>query len=172
MDQGVELRTEGPADIEAIRALNREAFGQDAEADLVDALRAAGDLSISLVALLGDVVVGHIAMSPAKIRHESGDTACLALAPMAVVPRAQAQGIGSRLVEAALERSRDEGHRIVIVLGHPLYYPRFGFEPVGARGIRCPYEAPPEAFMGLGLQHNALAGVRGVVEYAPAFASL
>jgi putative acetyltransferase len=123
----------------------------------------------SLVARREGRVVGHLLLSHARIKGRSTTTDCLALAPMAVVPEHQRQGIGTHLVERALDLARERGHGIVIVLGHPHYYPRFGFEPASARNIRTDYDAPDEAFMVLGLRPRALHAVEGVVEYAPEF---
>lgn len=182
------VRLETPADINAVRDVNRLAFGREAEGRLVDELRAAGE-TISLVADLDGRVVGHLLFSPVKIedrkaagqgeagqagagQKEAGLEAAipaLALAPLAVRPEFQNRGIGSALVYAGLEQCRRLGHRLVIVLGHPDYYPRFGFIPARAQGIEPPFNAPDEAWMTLELQPGALAGVWGTVRYPPAF---
>jgi putative acetyltransferase len=166
-----EIRTEGPEDIEAVFDVNREAFGQDDEARLVDALRLSPAFipELSLVAVEGSRVVGHILFTRIKIRSPERTFDALALAPMAVLPGYQRRGIGSALVERGLESARDLGHRVVIVVGHPEYYPRFGFVPAGPLGIRAPFEVPGEAFMALALSPGALAGVQGQVEYPPEF---
>lgn len=167
-----ELRDETAADIDAIRAVNVAAFAGEAEANLVDALREHGRVLLSLVARRDGRVVGHLLASPASIVGEGRRTPCAALGPMAVAPDMQSRGIGSQLMRRVLDRLRDGGHRIVVLLGHPDYYPRFGFEPGAPLGIRCPYDAPDEAWLVLGLQPGSLDGVAGVVEYAPEFAEV
>lgn len=137
MDRGttaVLIRAEEPADAAAVRAVNELAFGQPAEADLVDALRAAGKAIVALVAVAGGRVVGHILFSGVRIEPDAGDAAAVAagLAPMAVLPELQRRGIGSRLVEEGLVRCRAAGYGASIVLGHPEYYPRFGYVPRAA----------------------------------------
>src|SRR5437879_1244482 len=121
------LRPETVADHEAIRRVNRLAFGQDDEARLVDALREGGYVRLSLVAERSGQLVGHILLSDLPIVTEAGTIPALALAPMAVLPEFQNQGIGSALVRRGLEACREQGHKIVVVVGHPRYYPRFGF---------------------------------------------
>ena len=165
------IRREGPGDIPGVRSLNEKAFGQPDEAALVDTLRENGRASISLVAVSGERVVGHILFSPMTL-EEGGETKALGLAPMAVMPELQRRGIGSRLVEAGLEDCRNMGYVAVFVLGHAGYYPRFGFVPASRFGIRCAYDAPDEAFMALELSPGALKSVRGRVLYAPEFDGL
>ena len=161
------IRTEAPGDRDAVRALNEAAFEQPDEAALVDALREAGSHvpELCLVAVDGERVVGHIFYSEARLA--SGHTV-LALAPMAVDPDRQREGIGSRLVEESLERARALEHPLAIVLGHPGYYPRFGFEPAAPRGLEFPAEVPDEAWMALRLPRYT-DEARGSVSYAPPF---
>ena len=168
----ITIRNEKPADAAAIRRVNEQAFGQPDEAALVDALRRRGAFALSLVAVEGDWVVGHILFSPVTVESGQGDFDALSLAPMAVLPARQRQGIGSQLVRAGLEGCRQAGHEIVVVLGHPDYYPRFGFSPASQRGIACEFDAPDEAFMLVELRENALDGRRGVVRYPPEFHTL
>jgi putative acetyltransferase len=163
----VTLRTELPADHAGVRRVNELAFGQPGEADVVDALRAAGAATLSLVAVDGDRVVGHILFSPVTVASPSGDFTALGLAPMAVLPELHRRGVGSRLVRAGLDELRRAGHEVVVVLGHPGYYPRFGFERASARGIRWEHDAPDEAFLVLELRPGALRGRGGVVRYRP-----
>ena len=165
----VQIRAERPSDVDAIGAINEAAFGQSDEARLVEALRADGDVVLSLVAQRDASVVGHLLLSAAQIVGASGEHDVLALAPMAVMPSEQRSGVGSLLVRAAIERATAADHRAVVVLGHPAFYPRFGFEPAGPHALRCPYEAPPEAFMVLGLRPDALGGLEGTIRYSPAF---
>jgi putative acetyltransferase len=163
------VRPEIPADHAEVRRVNELAFGQPAEADLVDALRAAGAATLSLVAVHEGRVAGHILFSPVTVASPSGDFAAVGLAPMAVLPELQKQGVGSLLVRAGLDELRRAGHEVVVVLGHPVYYPRFGFARAGARGIRFEHDAPDKAFMVLELRPGALRGRGGVVRYRPEF---
>jgi putative acetyltransferase len=162
------IRRETPADIDAIRRVKEAAFGQPDEARLVDALRGAADPFISLVAEDDGAIAGHICFTPVDI----DGTAILGLAPMAVAPERQRQGIGSMLVNAGLEECRRAGFGAVVVLGHPEYYPRFGFEPAAPKGIVSEYDVPEPVFMLLELVPGALAGLKGVARYHRAFAEL
>jgi putative acetyltransferase len=162
------IRPETPADREAIHQVNRLAFGQDAEAVLVDALRAGGYGRLSLVAEVDGEIVGHIFFSDLPILTEHGSVSALALAPMAVRPDYQRRGIGSALVRAGLEACRTAGHRIVVVLGHADFYPRFGFSAKLAEPLSSPFSGR-ESWMAVELVPGALAGVSGRVQYAPPF---
>lgn len=145
------------------------AFGRINEARLVDSLRSAGALTFSAVAEAESKVVGHAAFSPVKIEGERGSFEALALAPVAVLPTWQRKGVGSALLKWSLDECRRLGHKLVIVVGHPEYYPRFGFVPATPGGIRCPFDVPSEAFMLLELQPGALAGRTGTIRYRPEF---
>lgn len=161
------IRPERPADYGAIHEVNCAAFGSAVEADLVDALRAGGHAIASLVAEREGRVVGHLLLSRLPIVTAAGTREALALAPMCVEPEAQRQGIGSQLVAAAIAQSRDEGHQIIIVLGHPAFYPRFGFSAELARPLQSPFSG--DAWMALELVSGALTGVSGRVVYPPPF---
>jgi putative acetyltransferase len=163
------VRHETLADFEAIRNVNLRAFKQSNEGNIVDSLREAGALTISLVALHDNHIVGHIVFSPVTVDSEEGSFTALGLGPMAVLPEHQNKGIGSQLVEAGLKESLRLGHEIVVVIGHPEYYPRFGFSPAGPPGIEWEYEVPEEAFMLVELNAGALAGRTGVVKFHPVF---
>ena len=165
----IAIRLEELEDHADIRRVNELAFGQTMEADLVDALRKSARPYISLVATVEKRIVGHIFFSPVSIESDSGRFTAIGLAPMAVLPEFQNQGIGSRLVNEGLKKCRELGHSIVVVLGHPNYYPRFGFVPAHLRGLRSEYDAPDDTFMVLELNVNALAGRRGLVKYHPEF---
>ncbi len=167
-EKDVLIRPETTVDHEAIRQVNRLAFGQCAEARLVDALREGGYVRLSLVAERDGQIVGHILFCDLTILTEVGTVPALALAPLAVLPPFQRQGIGSALVTRSLEVCRDQGHRIVIVLGHPDYYPRFGFTHELAARLESPYSDKP-SFMAMELVPGALAGVAGQVQYPPPF---
>jgi putative acetyltransferase len=166
---GIRIRLERPADIAAIRAVNRAAFETSLEADLVDALRERAQPIISLVADAAGSIVGHILFSPVTL---SGHAALkiMGLAPMAVRPARQRRGIGSALVRAGLERCRQLGCSAVVVLGHAEYYPRFDFVPASHFGIGCEYDVPDDVFMALELEPGTLRGKSGTIRYHAVFA--
>jgi putative acetyltransferase len=168
----MQIRAETAADHAAVHTVNRRAFAQPGEADLVDHLRAAGCATVSLVAVDAGAVVGHILFSPVTLDSSSPPTNWLGLAPMAVLPERQRAGVGSALVRAGLAAARAAGATAVVVLGHPEYYPRFGFAPASRAGLRCVYDAPDEAFMALELVPGGVAGHRGLVHYAREFDGL
>ncbi len=166
------IRPETPADAAAIYTVNKQAFdGRESEAELVDAVRKSEGFipQLSLVAEQNGLIVGHILFSRIQIQTENGLAPALALAPMAVLPAHQNQGIGSALVQGGLEECKRLGHAVVIVLGHPSYYARFGFSAGLAKALDCPYGEHGEAWMALELIPGALAGVRGRVIYPATF---
>ena len=166
------IRSERLADHQAVRRLNLLAFGQPAEAELVDALRANGAAALSLVAAAGERVLGHILFSPVRVDGDGRPWSALGLAPMAVQPEDQRRGVGSALVRAGLEQAPALGHVVVFVLGHPAYDPRFGFRPAHPLGLFDEYGAPDDAFLVAELVPGALGGRRGTVRYRPEFAAL
>jgi putative acetyltransferase len=163
------IRHETPADIPAIRQVNRLAFGRENEADLVDQLRHEHAITLSLVAVEDGQVVGHILITPVTVHTADSSWEAVALGPMAVVPSHQKQGIGSRLIRAAFEELRKLEQYVVIVLGHPEYYPRLGFVPSRPLGIRWENDVPDDVFMVAELKEGALQGRTGIVRYHPAF---
>lgn len=163
------IRTETFQDNQSIRRVNELAFGQRNEADLVDALRKNARPYLSLVAVIDEEIVGHIFFSAVSVESASGDFTAMGLAPMAVLPSHQNQGIGSQLVREGLQECRHLGENIVVVLGHSNYYPRFGFVPASLKGLRSEYDVPDEVFMVTELTEGALAGRRGLVKYHPEF---
>ena len=165
----IRIRSELPEDVEAIYSLNQEAFEGTAEANLVNNLRTSNAMTLSLVAIKNNEIVGHIAFSPVTIESDQTTVNAVGLAPMAVSPEFQRSGIGSQLVEEGLNRIRTAGYDLVIVLGHPEYYPRFGFVPAKKYGIRWEQDVPEEAFMIKELREGALKEVRGTVKYRPEF---
>jgi len=159
------VRAERPEDRAAIRAIHEAAFGRPDEADLVDALRVEGAALASLVAESDGRAIGHILFSRMWIDTEPGAIAAVALAPLAVLPGEQRRGAGGRLIRAGLEMLW--GERIVIVLGHREYYPKFGFTSELARALENPF--PAGALMAMELERSALTGVSGRVRYARSF---
>lgn len=164
------IREEEPSDVDAIRDVNRLTFGQDAEGRLVDQLRGEGYARVSLVAEVNGRIVGHILFSELPVMTDAQAIPAVALAPMAVVPDHQRQGIGSALVRAGLEGCRTRGFRVAVVLGHRAFYPRFGFSALLARQIAAPFSG--EDFMAIELEAGAMKGARGRVTYPPPFAEV
>lgn len=166
----VSIRAEAEDDVRAVHEVNTSAFGSPQEARLVDALRMAAQPLVSLVAEKDGAVVGHILFTPVTLADSSD--LIMGLAPMAVMPDFQGSGIGSSLVRAGLERCKELGAGAAVVLGHPEYYPRFGFVPAARFDLRCEYDISPEAFMAVELRPGALRGVSGTVRYHTAFANV
>jgi len=166
------IRREKLADARGVRFVNEQAFGRVEEADLVERLRAAGKVVVALVAEQDGAIVGHILFSPLAIEGTERPCAAVALGPMAVLPSHQHRGIGRRLVEEGIMACKERGHTRIIVVGHPQYYPWFGFCPASRYGLRCEFEAPDDAFMALALAPQAFAGCAGLVRFAPEFASV
>jgi putative acetyltransferase len=153
----------------AVRDLNRRAFGQDQESNIVDALRANCAALLSLVATLNDRVVGHIMYSPVSV---GGNVTGAALGPMAVLPEYQRQGIGSKLIEAGNQKLKDAGCPFIIVVGHADYYPRFGFRPASEYGIKCEWDVPNDVFMLLVLDEAKMKNVSGLAKYRHEFSTV
>lgn len=158
-------------DIAGIRQVVAAAFGQTSEANLVEKIRNSSNFipELSIVAVEEGKVLGHILFSPIVIESREQTVPALALAPLAVTPTRQREGIGSQLVQAGLSKCRELGHGIVVVLGHSDYYPRFGFHRASQFGVQAPFSVPDEAFMVLALKPNALMGVSGTVRYPTYF---
>lgn len=165
------IRSELPSDTEAVRAVNLAAFETSTEADLVELLRAQASPLVSLVADDSGSIVGHILFSPAVLVGHPG-VPIMGLAPMAVLPARQRGGIGSALVRAGLDACRQLGCTAVVVLGHPAYYPRFGFQPASRFALGCEYDVPDEAFMALEVEPGSLVGKAGTIRYHRAFAEV
>ena len=165
----ITIRPEAPCDEVGVRETNEEAFDTPLEARLVDALRDATG-RISLVASVDDEVIGHILFTPVTI-HPPAGIKVAGLAPMSVRTALQRQGVGSGLIRAGLEACRRHGYSAVVVVGHPDYYPRFGFVPAHTKGLACEFQVAPEAFKVLELEPGALTGVSGVIHYRPEFSA-
>lgn len=165
------IRPEEAEDIDRISEINRRAFGGDAESQLVSAVRKSEHFipELSLVAELDQRVVGHILFSGISIHTSDQIYPALSLAPMAVLPDYQRQGIGSALVRRGIEECRRLKYQMVIVIGHPDYYPRFGFEPARKHGLDVAFDVPDEAFMVAELEADALKNISGMVRYPAAF---
>ncbi len=165
------VRPERTSDHQAVFSIHAAAFETGAEAKLVNVLRRIADPVLSLVAEIDEAVIGHILFSPVTL---DGDPALslMGLAPMAVSPERQRQGAGSLLVTEGLNSCRSLGAVGVVVLGHPDYYPRFGFVPSSQYGIRSEYDVPDDTFLVQELRPGALAGKAGLVRYHEAFAGL
>ncbi len=164
----ISILKERPEDVEAVRRINEMAFCREAEADVVDKLRESCPGLLSLVASQGEEVIGHLLFSPATI-EEDKILEGMGLAPLAVLPEFQGKGVGSALVRAGIGMLKEMGCPFIIVLGHPGYYPRFGFQKASDMGIRCQWEVPDEAFMILILDQKAMMGISGVARYRDEF---
>ena len=164
----VAVRREIPADIQAIADINEKAFGQPAEARLIEAMRRNERASISLVAAADEQIVGHILFTPVTLEGLP-PIQMMGLGPMAVLPAWQRRGIGSQLVTAGLDECTKIGCKAVVVVGHVEYYPRFGFVSASRFGLRCEYGVPDDVFMVRELTAGALAGRRGTVRYLAEF---
>jgi predicted N-acetyltransferase YhbS len=151
--------------------INDMAFGRELEGILVEKLRKNKKFikELSLVACMGNEIVGHILFFPITIKTNDSEIISLALAPMSVIPELQGLGIGSELIKKGLEKAKKSGFNSVIVLGHDTYYPRFGFKPASEFNIKAPFDAPNNSFMALELVTNALYNLSGTVEYPNEF---
>ena len=168
----IKIRKEQTGDEEQIRIVNAQAFGRMAEAKVADALRKACPEGVSVVAVCGDKIVGHILFTPVTVESKETEIRGMGLAPLAVLPEYQRQGIGSKLIQAGMDEMSKAQQPFVIVLGHPDYYPRFGFVRASQYGIVSEYEdVPDEAFMIVVFDEAALEGVSGVGRYRPEFAA-
>ena len=164
------IRQEKPEDIKAIHTLNEQAFGALEEANIIDKLRDTCKGLLSLVAAEKNKIVGHILFSPATIEGKHGVVEGMGLAPMAVLPEMQRQGIGTQLVKKGIKYLERTKCPFIIVLGHPEYYPRFGFEIASKYGIKSQWEGvPDEAFMILWLDKSMMNRVSGIGKYKDEF---
>lgn len=166
----IKIRNEIPEDYAAVQVLNDQAFGQPQEGRIVAKLREICPESLSLVAVSDGKVVGHIFFSPATIDHKGRLITGMGLAPMAVLPGLQGQGIGSLLVKEGIKQIKKSSYPFIIVLGHEHFYPRFGFEGASKYNLQAQWESvPEEAFMVMILNESDMQGVAGVASYRSEF---
>lgn len=170
--KSVVIRNELPADVAEIGRINDAAFGQPQEGRIIAALRDTGAVLLSLVAVVDGRLAGHVLFSPATVIRESNGVTGAALGPMAVLPRYQRQNCGTKLVETGIELLRKAAYPFIVLVGHPEYYPRFGFRPASAFGLRCEWDVPDSAFMALILDEARMKSVCGLVRYRPEFAAV
>jgi putative acetyltransferase len=164
----IEVRRESPADWSRVEEVVRDAFGQADEARLVARLRSVEGV-LSLVSVVDGIVVGHVMFSPIKARVGSLSFAACGLAPIAVARDWQRRGVGSALITAGIEKLRRVGVGLIVVLGHPSYYPRFGFVAATPLGLECKWGGHDGSFQVLELVKGAASTYRGMVDYHPAF---
>lgn len=167
------IRPESSSDIPGINSLLKAAFNEDSESLLVQQLRVTSEFidEFSWVLESPNQLLGYLLLSPIDIQHDQSTIASLALAPMAVLPERQRQGLGGLLVNHAIEKAQSAEWGSIIVLGHPEYYPKFGFEVASKWGVTCPFEVPDEVFMAIELAPGSLSAGGKVVYPAP-FTSL
>lgn len=165
----MDIRTEKPEDLTAVREVNMTAFGRANEANLVDRLRGIRS-TFSFVAVQSDRIVGQVFFSPVTLVEKcSRELSILGLGPVAVLPNYQRQGIGTLLIQHGLQECVRSGFHAVVVLGCPDFYSRFGFIPASRKNLRCEYEVPDEAFMVLELESGALDNCSSTVKYRSEF---
>lgn len=170
MGENVNIREERADDIGQIWEVNSEAFETAAEADLVNTLRDSGCTFISLVAEIKGKIVGHILFTPVELAgNDNNKLKLIGLAPMSVLKQYQNKGIGSELVRSGLDLLRSKGYDAVVVLGHPDYYPKFGFVPSTGYGIKSEYDVPDDVFLLLELVPGSLNNHSGIIQYHEAF---
>jgi putative acetyltransferase len=167
--KGVKIREEISTDFQSVWELNAAAFETEVEANLVNILRESGISYISLVAEQNEKIIGHILFTPVTLEGDDSGIRLAGLAPMAVIPNLQRQGIGSMLVAEGIKHCKSAGFDAIVVLGHPEYYPRFGFVPSVNYNIISEYDVPDEAFMLLELSRGCLKGKQGKIKYHKAF---
>ena len=163
------IRVETKSDIDDIWKINTEAFETKEEATIVNALRNSDVTNISLVYEQNGELGGHILFTTVELIGDTSDLKLMGLAPMAVIPKLQNKGVGSSLIKAGIQQCINDGYDAIIVLGHPDYYPKFGFVPSVKYGIKSEYDVPDNVFMVLELKKNSLKGKQGVIKYHEEF---
>jgi putative acetyltransferase len=167
------IRNERPDDIKGIWKINSEAFESELEAKLVNTLRNSDTPYVSLVYEENNELMGHILFTRVELAGDTSGLRIMGLGPMAVAPKFQTKGIGSSLVKVGIQHLKSEGYDAIVVLGHPNYYPRFGFEDASKYGIESQWEeVPGEAFMVLELKNKGLKGKQGTIKFNEAFSSV
>lgn len=173
MTEEVIYRQETQDDFQEVFEINHKAFGQQNEAKLVNALRNNPNVFIpelSIVAAKNNAIIGHILFTKINIKNDDKTlNESLALAPMAVLPEFQKNGIGGQLIRRGLETAKQLGYQSVIVLGHEDYYPKFGFEPAEKWNIKAPFDVPSNVFMAIELVKGSLENISGTVIYPKEF---
>jgi putative acetyltransferase len=166
------IRTESPGDFEEVYKLNYAAFGnREDEAQLVERIRKSEEFvpELSIVAEIDKEIVGHLLLSKALVESDEKSSTVIVLAPVAVKPGSQKQGIGSKLIEEGLSRCKDLGYKIILLIGHPSYYPRFGFKPARKHGLKLnQFNVPDEVFMVYEVE-DELQKIKGELKYPKAF---
>lgn len=167
----IKVRTEVAEDHNCITRVNDLAFEQDNESILITKLRDTNEFipELSLVAEVNNEVVGHILFYPVPVVDGKTNHTSLSLAPMSVLPEYQNKGIGSELIKVGLEKARQLGYKNITVLGHPEYYPKFGFEKASKWNISAPFEYPDEALMAIELVENGMNNISGSLEFPAAY---
>jgi len=165
------IRQELKEDSEKIKEINDQAFEQEDESRLVNKLREKDQFmpELSLIAEIDKKLVGHILFYPVRIKYAHGEHTTLSLGPMAVIPEYQKKGIGGKLIIEGLKRAKDFGFRSVIVVGHPEYYPKFGFTKASNWDLKVPFEVRDEVFMALEIIKGELQDKPGIIEYPKEF---
>ena len=168
------LRTETPPDHAAVRRVHEGAFATAAEAKLTDLLRMSNSFvpELSIVAEIDGELVGHVILTHATIEGRPDVTDFLVLGPIGVLPEKQKMGVGSALMNDALQRASSAGFRAVALIGHPTYYSRFGFLPGARFGLRSTYDVPEDVFMVCPLIENGLDAIRGTLLFPAEFGSV
>ena len=168
----LEIRPERPGDEDAKAEDTRRAFEGEEETGIIEAVRGSGYFipELSLVAEQDGKIIGHVMFSIITlVRFDRPAEKILSLAPMSVDPEMQKQGIGTALVKAGMEKAAELGHTVVVVIGHPEYYPRFGFRQARPIGFDIGMDVPDAAFMVAGLQPDALQDTAGMIQFSPPF---
>lgn len=167
----IKIRAERKSDHQQVQQIHLRAFGQKEEGEIVNNIRKSEGFvpELSIVAEKGEKVIGHILFSKIHIEKDSREEETLSLAPMAVLPDFQRKGVGEALIKAGIQKAKELGFDSIIVLGHPNYYPKFGFEKASKWKITCSFDVPDEAFMAIELEKGVLEKKAGRVVYPPAF---
>ena len=166
------IRAEKKADIDGIWQVNADAFATTEEAELVNALRDSGVPYISLIYEKNSKLVGHILFTAVELVADTSGLKLMGLAPMAVSPKLQRSGIGTSLIKSGIQQCIDHGYDAIVVLGHPNYYPKFGFVPSVQYAITTEYDVAEDVFMALEIKAGALTGKKGTIKYHPVFGSV